>query len=131
MRKAKVTQEVKKEVDTLEERIVRHILDDNDKRPISKFCQDEGISTTRYTSIKGDPRFQSVLSNIADDLLKGSILEVTKSFVKEAIKGNAVQQRMYFEMLDKYSQKIEIRTANEEVKAMSTEDLVKIVSAEE
>ena len=116
---------------TLQDRIIAHILDDTDKRSVAEFCRDEGVSPTVYVKYKGDPVFQSRLSACADDLLKGSILEVTKSFVSEAIKGSATQQRMYFEMLDRYTQKIEINNLNDSIKSMSTSDLMKLASDDE
>lgn len=122
---------IKKNVDQIREEIIKYQLDDTDKRSLKSFCNDNGISMFKYQSIVGDPNFQAILSDTADQVLKGAVLQVTRSFVNEAVKGSATQQKMYFEMLNKYTQKIEINMINDELKQMSTEDLVKIASSED
>ena len=119
------------EMNALELKIVEFLLSpDHLKRgAVGKFLKANDINYKDYYKIKANPNFNAYLSKLSDDLMKGSLLEVTGALIRGAKKGSASQQKLYFEMMDRYVQKIEITSMAGEIKEMSTEDLEKLVVA--
>lgn len=111
----------------LESKIIEHLLDPNHLKrgSVKKFCEANDLKYSEYYKIKSRPDLNAYLSKLADDLMHGSLLEITASLVRSAKGGSSAQQKLYFEMMNKYVQKIEINTAAKEVEEMSTEDLEK------
>lgn len=120
--------DVKKFVATpMQARVVFALTNPEERRSIRKVLGELGINRENYYNWLKDPDFYKYMSEQVMISLKGSLTTVSRALVREAGKGSHQHIKTYLEMVDQYTQKVDININNDDMKKMSDEELKNIL----
>lgn len=99
-----------------------------DTRTVQQIITDAKICNSTYYNWRNDPNFSSYLAMLSNKAFRTAEPDINRSFINQAKNGSFQHQKLYYEMVDRYQAKVQINVVDDQIKAMSNEELAMIAN---
>jgi len=112
-------------------KLIKLLINFDDRRPLKKILESSDMTRQTYYNWIKDPNFLNYYNAQVTTALKADFSGVAKALTREAKRGSHSHIKTYLEMMDKYTQKVDINVTNDQIKNMSDKELQEILRDEE